>query len=263
MNEHIESNRKLWDAWAGDHAASEFYDVEGFKAGRCTLQEIERQELGEVAGKSLLHLQCHFGLDTLSWARLGAKVTGADFSPKAIEIARSLATECGIGAEFVCSNLYDLPDRLTGQFDVVYTSLGVLCWLPELEPWAEMIAHFLKPAGVFYMCEFHRFAGLFAWEDTPRLEYPYFHNDQPVCEQVDGSYAGSTAGGQTAEWSHSLSDIIGSLLSAGMELKWLHEFPFTNYRHLPFLTQGSDGMWRYEALPGGLPLMFSIKAVRS
>lgn len=264
MDESLKANKDLWDAWASAHRTSKFYDVDGFKAGRCTLQEIEREELGDVAGKSLLHLQCHFGLDTLSWARLGAKVTGADFSPKAIELARDLAAECDIQAEFVCSNLYDLADNLSGQFDIVYTSRGVLPWLPDLGPWAQVIAHFLKPGGVFYMYEFHPFMCVFAYEGTPRLFYPYFHSAQPICEEVTGSYAGAEPGVTriTHEWTHGMGDIINSLLAAGLRLEWLHEFPFVNYAAHPFLTQGDDGLWRYGDPPHSLPLTFSIKAAK-
>src|SRR5512146_3276183 len=126
MNEYIESNRRLWDAWTGYHVKSAFYDVEGFKGGRISLMSIERDALGDVTGKSLLHLQCHFGLDTLSWARLGAHVTGVDFSAEAIRVARELSRELSIEANFVQSNLYDLPRAVDGTFDIVFTSYGVL-----------------------------------------------------------------------------------------------------------------------------------------
>src|SRR5438067_4791107 len=136
MDDHTSANRANWDAWAAINAASANYDVAGFKAGKLSLNRIEREELGDVAGKSLLHLQCHFGIDTLSWARLGARVTGADFSSRAVELATSLAADLGLDARFVCSNVYDLPEVLDGAFDVVYTSRGVLGWLPDLYAWA-------------------------------------------------------------------------------------------------------------------------------
>lgn len=135
------------------HVCSEFYDVEGFKKGRSTLDKITLEGAGDVCGKSLLHLQCHFGLDTLSFARLSARVTGVDFSPKAIDHARILASELDIPATFVCSDLYDLADNLSGQYDIVFTSKGVLCWLPELEGWARVVSHFLKPGGFFFILE--------------------------------------------------------------------------------------------------------------
>ncbi len=262
MDEFLKANKELWDAWTEFHKTSKFYDVEGFKRGKCTLQDIEREELGDVSGKSLLHLQCHFGLDTLSWARLGAEVTGVDFSEKAIALARSLAAELDIPAEFICCNVYDLPEHLSGQFDIVYTSLGVKAWLPDLKKWAETIAHFLKPGGVFYIHEFHPFADIFADADTPVIHYPYFHSAQPIREEVTGSYAGAEPGVTriTHEWTHSMGDFINSLLGADLRIEYLHEFPHCTYAHRPFLTQGDDGLWRYEDAPNSLPLMFSIKA---
>src|SRR3954464_11903705 len=154
-DEYIQSNRKLWNDWTGIHAQSEFYDVESFKEGKFRLHPIEKEELGDVRGKTLLHLQCHFGLDTLSWANLGAIVTGADFSDKAIDLARELSRETGLPATFICSNIYDLPAALEGQFDIVFTSHGVLGWLPDMPNWGKVVAHFLKPGGTFYVAEVH------------------------------------------------------------------------------------------------------------
>ena len=131
------ANRSLWEAWTTVHAEGDYYDLDAFREGGVRLREYELEMVGDVAGKSLLHLQCHFGIDTLSWARLGARVTGADFSPKAVELATSLAADLGFpDARFVCSNLYDLPANLDGAFDVVYTSRGVLGWLPDIRRWA-------------------------------------------------------------------------------------------------------------------------------
>src|SRR5512139_2419139 len=157
MNEYQQANLALWNEWAEINVKSREYDVAGFLAGKSSLKSIELEELGEVAGKTLLHLQCHFGLDTLSWARRGAAVTGVDFSDKAVGLAQALAREAGLEARFICSDLYALPEVLSGQFDIVYTSYGVLCWLRDLEQWAELIAHFLKPGGVFYIADFHPF----------------------------------------------------------------------------------------------------------
>jgi SAM-dependent methyltransferase len=270
LTEHFDTNRALWDALTPVHVASKGYDVEGFKRGKCTLLSVEVEEVGDVAGKSLLHLQCHFGLDTLSWARRGAKVVGADFSERAIEQARALAAELKIPAEFICCELCDLPRRLAGQFDVVFTSLGVLGWLPDLGRWAEVIAHFLRPGGVFYIHEFHPFGGVFDDEQPPgsppRLRYPYFHSVEPMefPPAASGDYADPEAHVNLPhwEWSHSMSDIINSLLAAGLRIEFLHEFDYTTYQSQPFLKQGADGMWRYEEAPETLPLMFSIRAVK-
>lgn len=265
MNEFEAVNRSNWDALVPIHARSAFYDVAGFKAGKLTLLPIEREELGDVAGKSLLHLQCHFGLDTLSWARLGAHVTGIDYAPRAIELARTLSRETGLAAEFVCSSVYDLPQVLSGHFDIVFTSYGVLCWLPDLRPWGQVIAHFLKPGGVFYMVEFHPFLGVFYNESDAtdlRLAYPYFHRPDPDAFAAEGSYADPNAALSfvSYEWSHSLSDILNSLLDAGLRLEFLHEFPVCGYRHMPFMVQGEDGWWRLPEHQESVPLMFSVKA---
>ncbi len=262
MNEFLKANKELWDAWTELHKTSKFYDVKGFKRGKCTLQDIEREELGDVSGKSLLHLQCHFGLDTMSWARLGAEVTGVDFSPKAVALAMSLSAELNIPAEFICCNVYDLPEHLSGQFDIVYTSRGVTVWLPDLKKWAETTAHFLKRGGTFYIHEFHPFADIFADADTPIVHYPYFHSVDPIREEVTGSYAGAEPGVTriTHEWTHSIGDFINSLLGAGLRIEYLHELPYCMYPHRPFLTQHEDGLWRYDAAPDSIPLMFSIKA---
>ena len=234
--EGMQVNLEHWNELVPIHAGSEFYDVAGFKSGRSTLMPIEVEEVGDVAGKSLLHLQCHFGLDTMSWARLGAEVTGVDFSDKAIALARSLSTELGIDARFVHSNVYDLPQYLDGQFDVVFTSYGALIWLPDLAGWARVISHFLKPGGIFYVVDGHPFAYVFDDEAADRLDvrYPYFHSDQPLRFEPDGSgsYADETAvvTTSTREWVHSLGDIMNSLISAGLEIEFLHEFPFAGWQ---------------------------------
>lgn len=265
--EYLNSNRDLWNRLVPIHNKSRFYDVDSFRSGRSTLHEIEHQELGDVAGKKLLHLQCHFGLDTLSWAHVGADVTGVDFSPEAIDLARKISKETGIAAKFECCNIYDLKDHLTGEFDIVFTSGGVLAWLPDLKKWAEIAAHFVKSGGVFYIREFHPFSQIFYDEDEiaePIVHYPYFHSDKPMRFENEGSYADRSADISYVnyEWAHSLSDIINSLIEAGLRIEYLHEFPFNSYQSHPFLEQGSDGMWRYPKRSESLPLMFSIRAVK-
>ncbi|MBN1423312.1 class I SAM-dependent methyltransferase [Candidatus Fermentibacteria bacterium] len=268
MNEYVRSNRDLWDELTVINAASEFYDVPGFMGGTSTLLPLEVEELGDVTGKSLLHLQCHFGLDTLSWARRGAVVTGVDFSHRAIDLAIRIAREVGIDARFVCSDLYDAPAVLQGAFDVVFTSAGVLCWLPDLAEWAKVVAHFVRPGGLFYLREFHPLAGMF--DDTigsgpPQLRHPYFPQDAPLRFEPDGSYADPSAvvTAPSHEWPHSLSEIVSFLIDAGLTVEFLHEFPFTTYRSHGFLQQDPDGLWRYPGLPSGLPLMFSVRGIKT
>jgi SAM-dependent methyltransferase len=193
MSEHLRTNQKIWDTWTHEHENSPFYDVEGFKAGKDRLRSIELDELGPVvADKTLLHLQCHFGMDTLAWARRGANVTGVDFSPQSIDLARSLSQELAIPAEFVCSDIAHLPEALSGQFDIVFTSYGILHWLDNLQRWAEVIAHFLKPGGIFYIVEDHptmRMCSSSKDGTKLELENPYFFSPTPNIVEHQGSYA--------------------------------------------------------------------------
>ena len=271
MDLYQETNRRRWDELAPLHAQSDFYGVAGFEAGASSLRPIEVEEVGDVAGKSLLHLQCHFGLDTLSWARRGARVTGVDFSEAAVALARALAAKCGLEATFICSTVEDLPDALAGTFDVVFTSYGVLCWLSDLTRWAATVAHFLKPGGVFYVVESHPFAEVFNDPATPgeenqplRIAYPYFADGRPIVWQTRGTYADRDArvvNDLSYQWIHTLADVVNAVLAARLRLEFLHEFPVSSYPMLPGMTRGEDGWWR---LPGAvrLPLLFSLKATR-
>jgi SAM-dependent methyltransferase len=264
MDEYMKVNQDRWNELVAIHARSKFYDVESFKAGTKGLNYLEREEVGDVAGKSLLHLQCHFGMDTLAWARLGAKVTGVDYSEKAIEQARSLSSELGIEANFVCSNIYDLPENLSGQFDIVYTSYGVLGWLPDLEAWGKIIAHFLKPGGFFYIAEGHPFIWIFDEGEGFKVKYPYFTREALKFE-VHNSYADQHA--QTVNtteygWNHTLSEIFGSLLSAGLKIDFFHEHTFCAWECFPNMVEGEDGFYRLKENDGMIPLMFSLKATK-
>lgn len=188
MDEYLQANQKLWDQWTGEHENSPFYDLAGFRAGKDRLRSIELSELGKVSGKTLLHLQCHFGLDTLAWARRGAHVTGVDFSEKSIALARSLSQELSIPAQFLCTDIYQLPDRLSGEFDIIFTSYGVLHWLRDLRQWGKIIAHFLKPRGIFYIVEDHPFFRVFSTEEDNKLKVanPYFFSQTPEPVEMTG-----------------------------------------------------------------------------
>ncbi len=263
--EYIRSNQRLWDRWTELHISSEFYDVESFKQGRNALDPIEIAELPDVMGKSLLHLQCHFGQDTLSWARLGATVTGTDFSPEAINYARTLAAEIGIDARFVCADLYDLPEALHGTFDIVYTGGGAISWLPDLRRWARVVSHFLKPGGTFYIREFHPVARMLDEHDPSlKVKYPYFHAPEPLRSERRGSYAAPDADFDSVEhgWDHSLSDIINALSQNGMRIEWMHEFAECGYQMLSYMEQAENGQWRLPAGKPSLPLTFSLRAVK-
>ena len=177
MENWLDINRKLWDNKVPIHVKSDFYALENFLKGETSLTKIELEALGSaVAGKKLLHLQCHFGMDTLSWARLGAQVTGVDFSPKAIRQARKLAKQIGQKARFVESDIYSLKENLAGKFDIVFTSFGTIGWLPDLEKWADVIAHFLKKGGVFYIADFHPWIYIHDW-DSGKIAFDWFNTE--------------------------------------------------------------------------------------
>lgn len=263
----LDANRALWDAWAPVHLASEFYDVEGFLAGGSRLEPLEVEEVGPVEGLDLVHLQCHFGLDTLSWARLGARVTGLDFSSVAIASARDLAERAGLDAHFVEASVYDAREVLDGLFDVVVTGYGALNWLPDVVRWAEVVASLLRPGGFVHLVEFHPILFVFADGKVPTFERPYFHRREPVVFEESGSYADRDADvrGAQHEWNHPVSDVVTALIDAGLVLEFLHEHPAgvedpVHRQWLEWLVVDDDG---YERAPhDSLPMLYSLKARR-
>ena len=262
--------RRNWNERTPIHAASEFYDVESFKSGRITLTDIEIGEMGPVVGKSLLHLQCHFGMDTMSWARLGATVTGVDISDTAVELARQLNDEIGLDARFVRANLYDLPSILHETFDIVYTAIGALCWLPDTNAWADVVFHHLKPGGMLYIFDGHPTSHIFESVQSPegghRLKpiHPYFSNPDGIFDEGGGStYAGSeTIESPSYEWQHSMSDIVNAVIGAGLTIERLNEFAVSGYRVFPQMVRGDDGWWRLDDVHGTIPFLYSIKATK-
>jgi SAM-dependent methyltransferase len=264
MEKYLQANRKVWDQWTVEHENSPFYDVASFKAGRDRLRSIELSELGNVAGKSILHLQCHFGLDTLAWARRGAIATGVDFSRTSIVLARSLSEELTIPAEFICSDIYHLPERLSGEFDIVFTSYGVLHWLQDLQPWGQMIGRFLKPNGIFYIVEDHPAFRMFTTEGGTKIKLanPYFFAEIPDRVEATGSYATENQGEKASFyiWNHGIGDVLNALIDAGLTIEFLHEFPYAARAKFPFMEQGSDGWWHLPAKYPQIPFLFSLRA---
>ncbi len=265
MDAFMAMNRELWDEWTTIHEGSDFYDLASFREGGMRLADYEIDDIGDVEGRSLLHLQCHFGIDTLSFARLGASVTGADFSPRAVTLAGRLAQELSLDARFVESDLYDLPDRLEGQFDIVYTSRGVLAWLPDIRRWAQVVAHFVKPGGIFYITECHPVAWAMADDPPPRAMYPYWEHLDPITQPVVGSYADLEAVVSTPlehSWNHAMSEIIQSLLDAGLRIELFREYPWCDW-DLGFCVQHEDGRWYLaDDVEGELPLFYALRARR-
>jgi len=259
-------NRAMWDERVPVHVAGEFYGVEKFRAdpGRLDVRSFEVEELGSVAGRTLLHLQCHFGLDTLSWARLGATVTGLDFSGPAVDAANRLAQEIGIEADFVQADLYDAVAALDGRtFDVVYTGKGAVLWLPDIRRWAAVCAALVAPGGTFYLSEFHPVTDMFAYESF-ELERSYFET-APVFDDSSGTYAdleATTVHNASYEWLHPLGSVVTALIEAGLQIEFLHEHDYTLFPRWPFLESRDDGSFVFPAGMPRIPLMYSLRARR-
>ena len=237
------------------------------KQGKDVLTPIELNEVGDVKGKSMLHLQCHFGMDSLNWSRKGAIVTGVDLSDNAIEEARNLNEELGLNARFISSNVYDLHpsgnSSLAGeQFDIIFCSYGVVGWLPDLNRWAEIIAHYLKPGGFFYLAEFHPVVWMFDDEFT-HIKYSYENRELIVTENY-GTYTDRKAAitGKEYSWNHSLSEVINALIGQALRLQHLNEFMYSPYPNFSNTVQGKDGNWYIKGMEGKVPMVYSIKAVK-
>jgi SAM-dependent methyltransferase len=264
------ANHSWWEERADAHPATKFYQhqIQLLRNGGISLQELELSEVGDVVGKQLLHLQCHIGTDSLSWARKGAIVTGVDFSKVAIGHARQLAEELELPATFVHSNIYELRDRLSGQFDVVFSSYGAIVWLHDLKCWAATIAQFLKPGGFFYIVDAHPMLLTIdeAHSEDPqsvRLAHPYFEHADPLRFHGEGSYADlelPTTANVTYEWMHSLSEILMSLIRAGLAIEVFGEHRICPWKPLACCVGESDSLFRLpEALVNRVPLHFSLK----
>ena len=268
MDEFFEANRRRWDEAVGIHTNSRTgaYRLDEFRNGAEVLGPIEAAEIGDVDGKQLLHLQCHFGLDTLSLARLGATVTALDFSPKAIDAARTLSAETGMPGTFIQGNLYDAPDLIDGRFDVVFVTWGAINWLPDICRWAEIVAHFLKPGGYLYLLEGHPAVLSLDPADDGRLvpTYPYFQGAEPLTFDEETTYTGDTVtlkNTRSYEWIHPIGEVVTALVDAGLALDFLHEHDRLAWRLFPCMQEIDDGtMYRLPPEVPSLPLAFSLKA---
>jgi len=273
-NKYFEANKDSWNKRTVVHRDSSFYGLKDFKTGETSLTKIEMEELGDVKGKSLLHLQCHFGMDTLSWSRLGAKCVGIDLSDEAIKTAKELNEELGLNAKFVCCNVYDLhPQNIEslktlplegfgeiGDFDIIFTSYGTIGWLPDLDKWAELISYYLKSGGIFYIADFHPALWMMD-DDFTFIKYSYF-NSEVIVDETEGTYSDRNAPITTTNygWNHPFSEILNSLIKYGFSILHLNEFPFSPFNCFNKLEQGNDGMWRIKGMNEKLPMMYSIKA---
>jgi 2-polyprenyl-3-methyl-5-hydroxy-6-metoxy-1,4-benzoquinol methylase len=258
----VETNKHSWNVLATASAASRFYDLASFRKGRSSLNSIILDEVGDVRGKSILDMQCHLGLDALSWARLGARVVGADLSDVAINTAAGLAAELDLDAEFVCCNVYGLPDVVEGKFDVVFTGYGCLSCLPDLGRWARVVDHFLKPGGKFCMVEIHPMATIFADVDGEfRLAYSLLDKGAFRQEVVRTWADSATVPAHTQyAWRWTVGALMSSLISTGLRIDRLRELPLDMRRRYPSMVQGEDGYWRVPGDP--IPLAVTCTATK-
>jgi len=266
MTDEIAANLHLWENWSEMHMSGTEYDIDGFLADPSSrpLDRVIRETVGDVAGKRLLHLQCHIGLDTVRLAMMGAVgVTGVDFSPKALEGARTIADALRIPATFIEADVCALPENVSvGAYDVVFTSYGTIMWLPDLEPWADSIASRLAPGGVFHIVDIHPFLTVFddfAPEPPLAVRYPYFTRE-PLHFVEHGSYADRDADfeADSYAWQHSFEEIIGVLAKRGLVVERLREHPVIGWQALEYLVKDAEGLWRLPAGTGDIPLMFAL-----
>jgi len=258
--QYFQANKELWNQRTVVHKDSSFYDMDSFMNGISSLNDIELKELGDIKGKTILHLQCHFGMDTLSLARMGAKVIGVDLSDTAIAEAKKLNEQLGLNAEFICCNVYDLKEHLNQQFDIVFTSYGVIGWLPDLKKWAEIIEYYIKPGGFFYMAEFHPVVWMLD-EDFEKVKY-YYHNQELIEMDAEGTYTDRSADiqGKEYSWNHSISEVLNALINHGLQIEFFNEYSYSPYPCFKHIVQGSDGNWRVKGLEDKIPMVYSVKA---
>lgn len=260
MDNYIEINKKSWNSRLEAHLNSDFYDMPSFLKGATSLNKIELDLLGDIKGKKILHLQCHFGQDTISLSRLGAEVTGIDLSDQAIEKAKALAIETDSTTQFICCNLYDLPQHLDEQFDIVFTSYGTISWLPDLNKWGELISKYLKPGGEFIFVEFHPVVWVYD-DDFNEIKY-YYNNVEPIAEEESGTYADKEADIKQAYvcWNHGLGEVVTNLISNGLALQELKEYDYAPYPFVNDTVQIAEKKYQIKKLGDKLPLVYSIKA---
>ena len=264
MNEdYIQKNRETWNAKTEHHVNSAFYDNKSFIEGKSSLNDIELAYLGNVAGKSILHLQCHFGQDSLSLARMGANVTGVDFSDKAIEAAVKLNFELGLNAKFICSDVYKVPDILKSTFDIVFTSYGTIGWLPDLNKWGAVVAQYIKPGGKFIIAEFHPVVWMFD-NDFKRIQYSYFKGE-PIVEIENGTYADKAANltTETITWNHGIAEVMNSLLAQNLTISRFDEYNYSPYTCFNNLVEVAPGRYMIKGMEEKLPMVYSLEAVKS
>lgn len=262
--DYIAKNLRLWNSRTEHHITSEFYDVPGFLAGNTSLKSMELELLGDIKGKSILHLQCHFGQDTISLQRMGARSTGVDLSDKSIAYAIQLAAEAGQGdTRFVCCDLYSLPEHLDEQFDIVFSSYGTIGWLPDMDRWAAIVARYLKPGGRFVFAEFHPVVWMFD-DDFQSIAYNYL-NEGPIEEEEAGTYTDRNAPikNEYIAWNHGLGEVLSSLAANGLRLDVLKEYNYSPYNCFRHTEEFEPGKFRIKHMGQRIPMMYALSATKN
>ncbi len=262
MSSYKDINKKAWNCKTPIHIDSEFYDNNSFLEGRNTLQDIELEMLGDIKGKNILHLQCHFGQDSISLARMGANVTAVDLSEKAIESAIIFSKQLGVDVDFICSDIYDLPEILDKKFDIVFTSYGVIGWLPDIKEWGRLVSNYLKKDGQFVFVEFHPLVWIFD-DDFQKVAYDYFDIGE-IIETFTGTYADRNAdvSYSTVSWNHSLSEVMSSLINGGIEIKQFKEFDYSPYACFKNTVEIEKNKFKIKHLEHSIPMLYAIEGLK-
>lgn len=261
-SQQFETNRNTWNTKVAIHSESEFYDLMNFKKGKSSLNKYELEALGDIEGESLLHLQCHFGQDTLSLARMGAKCTGIDISEEGIKLAKQLNAELKLDTNFTCCNVLNTSEYISDKFDIIFTSYGTIGWLPDLKPWAKMISERLKAGGFFYIVDFHPIAWMFDYSVSPPIMRYSYQQIGVIYEEYTGTYADNNSKMISKEygWNHSLGEVITALSNAGLHIDYLKEHDASPYDIFPRLVKNKEGM--FELANKMYPLIFEIRATK-
>lgn len=262
MENYLAINKQTWNARTEIHMESAFYKVEDFVQGKSSLNSIELNLLGNIKGKSILHLQCHFGQDTISLQRMGANVTGVDLSDKAIENAQMLAEKTNQHAKFICADVYDLPNHLTEKFDMVFTTYGTIGWLPDMEKWASIVSRFLKPGGRFVFVEFHPVVWMFD-DDFTKVGYDYF-NTGAIVETESGTYADRQAdiSYEYVGWNHSLSEVLQNIINSDLSIESFQEFDYSPYNCFKNMEEVEPNKFRIKHIDKKIPMVYALTALK-
>jgi SAM-dependent methyltransferase len=262
QSNYIALNKNTWNNKTEVHIASDFYDMKGFLEGKSTLNSIELVLLGAISNKKILHLQCHFGQDTMTFARMGAQATGIDFSEKAIEKATEFSKQLNLDTTFICCDIYEAPKYLKDQFDIVFTSYGTIGWLPDLDKWAKVISQFLKPGGKFIMADFHPVVWMYD-NDFKEVFYSYF-NIEPIIEDESGTYADrySEIEAKTITWNHPISETLNALITNGIELNSFNEYDYSPYNCFNNTEEFEPNKFRIKTFENKIPMVYSLKGTK-